>query len=573
MKPADERRRTGTASGGRRAAPPRNRRPPGGDDPLLLPFPGKERAAIDIRAPRSSEAAGQRPFSPAAGARRTAAPREYACALATALPLQALLRSEPDLAGRPVAVVTGEGTRAVLAHASRAARTLGTAPGMTPAQARSVAPSVLLRTVAPPVVAAARQALLDAASAFSPEIEPRDPDAVVLDIRGTRGRYPTPQALGCALEAACARAGLRVRVGIARGPRLARIAARARPGVTVLPPGEEAGGMADLPLHALDPSPELADTLARLGLRTVGDLARVDSHGLGIRLGPEGMDRHRLARGLDESVITPLPPSESFEEAVELEWTLDRVEPLLFLLSSALDRLASRLEARGMAPAALRLDLVLDPEGVHAVPVSPPAPTTDLRSLLALVRLSLEADPPPGPVRGFVLRAEGGRVAGGQGHLFGPPVPPPSRLALLVGRLCALAGPAGVGAPVVLDDAGTDPASLAPFAPRALPEARPPLSPLPGGAGPAAHPLALRRFRPPREVAVRVREGRPAEVRGEGPSGIVARAAGPWYAEVRWWTEAPEAGACWDVEIPGRGLFRLWQDLRSGRWFLDGQYD
>lgn len=508
-----------------------------------------------------------------AGSARRPAPREYACALATALPLQALLRSEPGLVGQPLAVVAGEGTRAILVHACRAALALGAAPGMTPAQARSVAPGVVLRTVAPPVVEAARQALVDAALAFSPEVEPRDADAVVLDVRGTRGRYPTAEALGCALEASCARAGLRVRVGIARGPRLARIAARARSGVTVLPPGGEAAAVADLPLAALDLSPSLADTLAHLGLRTVGDLARIDPRGLGIRLGPEGMDRHRLARGLDESVITPLPPSESFEEAVALEWTLDRVEPLVFLLSSALERLSARLETRGMAPAALRLDLDLDPEGTHAVPVSPPAPTSDLRSLLALVRLALEADPPAGPVRGFTLRAEGGRVAGGQGHLFGPPVPTPSRLALLVGRLGALAGPGGVGAPVVLDDAGTDPASLAPFAPRALPEIRSPVPPRPGEAGPAAPPLALRRFRPPQEAWVRLRAGRPVEVRGDGPAGPVVRAAGPWYAEVRWWTGKPEAGACWDVEIPDQGLYRLWQDLRSGRWFVDGQYD
>ncbi len=504
---------------------------------------------------------------------RRAIPREYACALATALPLQALLRSEPGLAGQPLAVVVGEGTRAILAHASRAARALGAVPGMTPSQARSVAPGVVLRPVAPPVIAAARQALVDAALAFSPEVDPRDADAVVLDVRGTRGRYPTPEALGCAPEAACARAGLRVRVGIARGPRLARIAAQARPGVTVLPPGDEALAMADLPLHALDMTPALADTLAHLGLGTVGDLARIDPRGLGIRLGPEGIDRHRLARGIDESVITPLPPSESFEEAVVLEWTLDRLDPLLFLLSSALDRLSARLEGRGMAPASLRLDLDLDPEGTHPVPVTPPAPTTDLRSLLALVRLALEADPPPGPIRGFTLRVEGGRVAGGQGHLFGPPVPPPSRLALLMGRLGALAGPDGVGAPVVLNDAGSDSASLAPFAPRALPEARSPVPPMPGGAGPAAPPLALRRLRPPLEVTVRLRAGRPAEVRDGGPAGPVARAAGPWYTEVRWWAERPEAGACWDVEVTGRGLYRLWQDLRSGRWFVDGQYD
>jgi hypothetical protein len=53
----------------------------------------------------------------------------------------------------------------------------------------------------------------------------------------------------------------------------------------------------------------------------------------------------------------------------------------------------------------------------------------------------------------------------------------------------------------------------------------------------------------------------------------VLRAAGPWYADGAWWTDAPVAGASWDVEVRGRGLLRLWHDLATDRWYVEGAYD
>jgi protein ImuB len=373
--------------------------------------------------------------------------RVYACLLAPALPLQALARSEPDLAGQPVAVAEGAGTSARILHVSRAARALGASPGMTPSQARSVAPEVRVRLVAPGVLEAAAQALVDAAFRFSPSVQALAPGVVVLDVRGTERLYPSRPGLGAAMQAAAERAGLKVRAGIAAGHRLAVLAARSGPGVTWIPRGRESELLGPLPVAVLGPSPPLRDTLARLGLDTVGALARLDGRGLGIRLGPEALDLYRLAKGDDPGSLTPIRPADVFEETVALDYVLDRAEPVLFRVSAALQRLAARLDDRHLAPSELRLGLDLEPEGVHGIRIRLPAPTPDLRSLLALVRIHLESHPPTAPVRGFSLQADGGLPVPSQGHLFGPPVPEPSRLAALMARLSALAGPENVGSP------------------------------------------------------------------------------------------------------------------------------
>ena len=495
--------------------------------------------------------------------------REYACMLAPAMPLQALVRSDPDLAERPLAILDQEGPRATVTHVSRRAYEAGVRPKMTASEARSVAPGIVQRTVPAPVLDAACQALLDVALACSPVVEVLAPGSVILDITGTVRAYKSREALGCSLEAFAARSGLRVRVAIAHGPRLATLVARAIPGVTVIPHGHEAATLAPLPIEAMTSSAHLLDVLRRLGVRTIGEFATMEPSGVGVRLGLEAFELHRLARGEDGAIITPIQAQENFEEAVALDHVIEHADPLLFLVAAALERLTARLEARAMAPASLHLALDLDPDGVHAISLTLPEPSSDIRSMVALVRLSLERRPPPRPVTGFRLKAIMGPRTPVQGHLFGPVVPAPTGLSTLLTRLAALAGPDCVGAPVVKDSNATDPVGMAPFRPPALAEERP----CEGGR----MVLGFRRFRPPVPVQVAFQGGKPTHVSPAGGTGgvygRVRRAAGPWYCETGWWTGEAQAGASWDVEVGDGHLVRLWNDLVKGAWYIEGIYD
>jgi nucleotidyltransferase/DNA polymerase involved in DNA repair len=66
-----------------------------------------------------------------------------------------------------------------------------------------------------------------------------------------------------------------------------------------------------------------------------------------------------------------------------------------------------------------------------------------------------------------------------------------------------------------------------------------------------------------------------ASVTGATPriQGLVRVAAGPWALEEGWWRGEPVARAYWDVELSGGGLYRIYQDRRTGDWFADGMYD
>jgi protein ImuB len=111
-----------------------------------------------------------------------------------------------------------------------------------------------------------------------------------------------------------------------------------------------------------------------------------------------------------------------------------------------------------------------------------------------------------------------------------------------------------------------------------------------------APPLALRVFRPPRQVRVQLGEGRPSKLamlmrngNQEELQGKILWSAGPWCSSGDWWAEqsafprnAEEVQAWnreeWDIALAHEGgdniaLYRIYRDTGSGHWFADASYD
>ena len=95
----------------------------------------------------------------------------------------------------------------------------------------------------------------------------------------------------------------------------------------------------------------------RWGLTTIGELAALDAGDLSARMGQDGVRLQQLALGRDPGPLVPDPDVPRFIERMELEWPLDTLEPLSFVLARLLDPLAASLERADRGAAALRLDL------------------------------------------------------------------------------------------------------------------------------------------------------------------------------------------------------------------------
>jgi protein ImuB len=86
-------------------------------------------------------------------------------------------------------------------------------------------------------------------------------------------------------------------------------------------------------------------------------------------------------------------------------------------------------------------------------------------------------------------------------------------------------------------------------------------------------PLSIRRLRPAQEIEVLMGRAGPVALRGRDTTARVLVAAGPYRASGEWWREESFARAYWDVHASDGAVYRVHQDERDGRWFLDGYYD
>ena len=103
-----------------------------------------------------------------------------------------------------------------------------------------------------------------------------------------------------------------------------------------------------------DPRFEILD---RWGLTTLGEVAALPAAAFSARLGQAGMVLQRLAQGVDAGPLVPDADVPRFLERIELEWPIDGLEPLAFVLARLLEPLSSGARAggpgrRGHSPAA-----------------------------------------------------------------------------------------------------------------------------------------------------------------------------------------------------------------------------
>ena len=429
--------------------------------------------------------------------------------------------------------------------------------------------------------------LLAVARTCSPRVDAHAEHLVTLDVEGLQRLFGSSQAVGERLRRAAADHGIApVHVAIAATRTAAMLLASARAGITVVAPGDEAAALAPLPLRTLDVlcDPQLLAVLSRWGIRTLGQLAALPPVEVSERLGQIGVRWQRWARGEDAGPLVPTPEDEPFEAALQLEWPIEGLEPLSFVLGGLLDPLCQRLERRDRAAAVLHLRLRLVTRDVHARSLQLPAPMRDPKVLRTLLLLDLESHPAPAAIDIVTVTIEPtpGRIV--QESLLTRALPAPEQISTLLARLGALVGSTRCGSPALVDSHRPGAFAMTPFC---VPDASNRI-PRPQSLIPS---VSLRRFRLPIPARVLVDQGRPLTVRTDRqglPGGRVHACAGPWRSSGEWWKTGPAHSSPglerlrghtgwhrdeWDVALGDGGIYRIFEDRDSGRWFVEAIVD
>jgi protein ImuB len=494
---------------------------------------------------------------------------QFACAFIPYFAAAAFERGEPALVDRPFAVVRGAPPVSRVIEASAAAREHRVAPGMTEAEARARCPLLVARPWSDERVASARHALLDAALTVSPRVEDGGPGIVHVDVAGLGRLVGDARAVADRLVRQVRAVGLRPRVGVAQSRTAARLAAQSAARVIIVPAGGERELLAGMPLHALDLAPGLLSTFRRWGIRTLGELARLPRQSLGDRLGAAGLAAQDLALGLDREPFRVHVPEPYWEEAQGVEWEIVSLDALTGVIERVLERLTARLAVVHVSADAIDLELTLASGATHQRTIPLAYPTREGRLILTLVRLDLQAHPPPAAVTGVTLRAHPAVARPTPAGLWQPPAPAHRDLAALLTRLTALVGAGNLGTPALVDSHHPDAFTLRPFTVSGPTDSRGPAeTDAPGEAR-----MMLRRAEPPIPVRVETRDGRPRSLDGAGASVRVRASAGPWRISGEWWDTRAWARDEWDVLLTDRRLCRLAHDRLTDHWLLVGIYD
>jgi protein ImuB len=300
------------------------------------------------------------------------------------------------------------------------------------------------------------------------------------------------------------------------------------------------------------------------------------------RLGQPGVWWQRVAAGEDPLPLVPAVPAERFEQALELEWPIDGLEPLSFVLGRLMEPLEQHLEQRDRGAAVLhvRLHLVKGEDGTRAVherTLQLPTPIRDARTLRTLALLDLESHPPPAAIDRVIVAVDPtpGRII--QYSLLARPLPSPEQVSTLRARLNALMGDGRCGAPAVVDSWRPGAFAMQPFNPAdgKSVAAEPRRVAGTGDAAPAV--MALRRFRLPIPARVQVEQGKPARVATDRrglSGGLVEQCAGPWRTSGAWWEDGHDWDHDeWDVTLSDGATYRVFRERDSAHWFLEGIVD
>jgi len=523
--------------------------------------------------------------------------------------VQAVVRAEPVLRERALALIDGNPPLCSVVAVDEKAAQAGIECGMTKTNAAQFA-GVEIRPRSRPQEKTAHAALLDIGWSVSPQIEDTAEDAIALDLSGLDHLFHSPEEIAANLVQRSSVCGLLPNVAIASNIEAALLAARGFTGITVIPPGKESQYLSSLPTSALPLSEETAETLNRWGVHTCGAFAELPVLQISERLGQEGVRLHALARGAESRSLIVAEQESSFEEAMELDDAVEELDPLSFLLGRLLDQLCARLTTRSLAAVAIRAHFELQPSFENALDprkepalqkrlpalyetrIELPIPMRDSKMLLKLLRLRLQSNPPAAPIQKIALAAESARPRAMQAGLFLPCFPEPDKLELTIARIANVVGEGNVGSPSLadthcpdgfhmhrflfsLDTGKLDDGKKGSF----LREKRSEFF---------KTPASFRAFRPPLPARLELRENRPFRVAFQGMRGRVHAASGPWRTSGDWWRENPWQQEEWDLEIdfhlstnrdssanrhPDRGVYRFYYDALRQSWFVRGIYD
>lgn len=262
------------------------------------------------------------------------------------------LLKRPELRGKPV-LVGGTAGRGVVSAASYEARRFGVNSAMPMSIALQRCPNaVVLRGDYAQYSKYSKQ-VMTIFEELTPLVEPLSIDEAFLDVSGARRLHGSPAEIAWTIrQRVQAETGLTCSIGVAATKYVAKVASsRAKPdGMLVVPAADTVAFLHPLPVSALWGVGRVTEeSLLRLGLRTVGDVAAMPHDALERAVGPALASRlERLANGIDPRDVHTTRVEKSIGHENTFGYDLTDPEEIRRELLRLSDNVAVRLRKAGL---------------------------------------------------------------------------------------------------------------------------------------------------------------------------------------------------------------------------------
>lgn len=270
------------------------------------------------------------------------------------------LRTRPELRGKPV-IVGFPGERSVVLSGSYEARAFGVKSAMPMAVAMRMCPQAVVIEPRHKLYYEVSGQLMGIFESITGLVEPLSVDEAFLDVTGALRRLGPPRGIGELIRRRVeAELGITASVGIAETKFVAKIAStRCKPdGLLMIGPDETVPYLHSLPVGALwGVGAKTGEVLAKMGIRTVADVAATPLSSLKKVLGAAGEHVHQLAWGIDPRPVTPVRLEKSI--GAEETFAVDTADDALLRreLLRLSHRTATRLRSAGMVARTVALKL------------------------------------------------------------------------------------------------------------------------------------------------------------------------------------------------------------------------
>jgi protein ImuB len=490
-----------------------------------------------------------------------------ACVNLDEFPLQLLLGRRSGWRSFPAAVVDRENAQGVVLWVNHHARARRILPGMRYAAALSLSRQLRAGMVPEAEISRAVDRLAERLRTFTADVEPsaEEPGVFWLGASGLSLIYPSPAEWADKIHAALLEQGFRASI-VAGFSRFGTYAvAKTIEGVAVFGnPDEEQTRAARVPIERLGFEPRLRDTLARLGIETLGGFLDLPAPGVRKRFGGDVHRLHQLARGELFSPLQPEYPLEPVSSTAVFDYPESTLDRLMAVIEQLLSRMLPELSRRDELAAALAIRFVFDNGERACERVEPASPTLEVKEILDLVRLRLEGLSLSSGVAEVELETESHAASRRQRDLFEKQSPRDLEAA---NRALAR----------VRAELGEDAVVHAKLRDAHLPEASFEWEPVKKLAEPAPRNVALRplvrriysrpvalsrrRQNEPRAALVTLYEDR-----------LVEERIGPYVVTGGWWVREVGREYYYVRTETGRCLW-LYYDRRRQCWFLHGEVE